>query len=99
MVTFKHSTLGTLRGVSPTPNVVQYRCIPYASIPARFKHSQLIDHIGDFDATQYGYHSIHHAYLVRSVLKWSDSWRIKGGDGVVNVGRSALRWLKWNLSV
>jgi carboxylesterase type B len=53
--TFKHSALGTIKGVSPIPKVVQYRCIPFASIPARFKHSKLIDHVGDFDATKYGY--------------------------------------------
>jgi hypothetical protein len=52
--TFKHSSLGTIHGVNPIPNVVQYRCIPFATIPARFKHSQLIDHVGEYDATKYG---------------------------------------------
>jgi hypothetical protein len=50
--TFKHST-GTLKGLQLQENVVQYRCIPYASIPARFKHSKLID-LGNFDATKLG---------------------------------------------
>lgn len=52
--TFKHST-GTLKGLQLQRNVVQYRCIPYASIPARFKHSKLIDDLGNFDATKLGY--------------------------------------------
>jgi hypothetical protein len=52
--TFKHS-IGTLTGLRLQENVVQYRCIPYASIPARFKHSKLIDHVGNFDATKLGY--------------------------------------------
>ena len=53
--TFKHSTLGTFHGVKAGEGVVQYRCIPFARIPARFQHSQLIDHVGDFDATKYGF--------------------------------------------
>jgi hypothetical protein len=52
--TFKHS-IGTLTGLQLQENVVQYRCIPFASIPARFKHSKLIDNVGNFDATKSGY--------------------------------------------
>jgi hypothetical protein len=52
---FKHSSLGDFYGITPIPNVVQYRCIPFASIPARFKHSELIDYLGEFDATTFGY--------------------------------------------
>jgi hypothetical protein len=52
--TFKHASLGTFTGVNPIPEVVQYRSIPFASIPARFKHSQLIDNVGNYDATKIG---------------------------------------------
>jgi carboxylesterase type B len=46
--TFEHPQLGALRGrhvSQETPNVIDFRNIPYANVPTRFKPSVLLDHI------------------------------------------------------
>ncbi|PVH81523.1 alpha/beta-hydrolase [Cadophora sp. DSE1049] len=59
--TFIHPLLGPLTGLSGlphTPNTTQFRSVPFASIPSRFKQSVLLDHIpsssGSRNLTQYG---------------------------------------------
>lgn len=41
--TFTHLSLGSLTGVIRSPSVVQFRNLPYAQIPARFRQSRLIN--------------------------------------------------------
>lgn len=52
--TYSHPTLGPLTGrltnlpiISPTAETVQFRSIPFATIPARFKLAHLLDTIPD----------------------------------------------------
>jgi carboxylesterase type B len=56
--TFTHPELGAITGLagSPsTPNVVHFRSIPFASFPARFRQSVLLDHIPSSRTfTEYG---------------------------------------------
>lgn len=41
--TFHHVELGPMTGLVTPDNVVKFRAVPYASIPARFKQSILLD--------------------------------------------------------
>jgi hypothetical protein len=41
--TFHHPDLGSLIGIIQPDDVVQFRAVPYATIPARFKRSVLLD--------------------------------------------------------
>jgi hypothetical protein len=43
--TFDHAELGPMTGLITPQNVVQFRAIPYATIPARFKRSILLESI------------------------------------------------------
>ncbi|KAF2660803.1 alpha/beta-hydrolase [Lophiostoma macrostomum CBS 122681] len=43
--TFDHPDLGKLTGVVSPESVVQFRAIPYATIPGRFKRSVLLDNL------------------------------------------------------
>jgi len=56
--TFTHPKLGTITGLAGSPsttNVVHFRSIPFASIPARFRQSVLLDHIPSSRTfTEYG---------------------------------------------
>jgi carboxylesterase type B len=57
--TFTHPLLGTLTGLtSPsTLHTIHFRSIPFALIPARFRHSTLLNHIPSShnrDFTKYG---------------------------------------------
>ena len=40
---FPHATLGSLTGITRTASVVQFRSIPYARIPMRFRQSVAVD--------------------------------------------------------
>ncbi|KAH7403893.1 Alpha/Beta hydrolase protein, partial [Cadophora sp. MPI-SDFR-AT-0126] len=40
---FPHALLGSLTGITRTPSVVQFRSIPYARIPMRFRQSVAVD--------------------------------------------------------
>ncbi|PVH68239.1 alpha/beta-hydrolase [Cadophora sp. DSE1049] len=40
---FSHATLGPLVGITRTPSVVQFRSIPYARLPMRFRQSVPVD--------------------------------------------------------
>lgn len=53
--TYKHS-LGELTGILRAPDVVQFRGIPYARIPSRFRQSIIADSFGavKYDATKLG---------------------------------------------
>ncbi|RAR10733.1 alpha/beta-hydrolase [Stemphylium lycopersici] len=54
--TFNHAQLGPMTGVIAPDNVVQFRAIKYATIPARFKASILAETLsGKEDFTQHGY--------------------------------------------
>ncbi|KAJ4987018.1 carboxylesterase [Stagonosporopsis vannaccii] len=55
--TFHHPELGYLTGLIQPDNVVQFRAIPYATIPGRFKRSILLNHLpaGNHDYTAHGY--------------------------------------------
>ncbi|KAH7110545.1 Alpha/Beta hydrolase protein [Dendryphion nanum] len=55
--TFTHPQLGQLTGVSSPHNVIQFRAIPYATIPARFERSSLLHDIShtDHNFTKPGY--------------------------------------------
>lgn len=54
---FHHAKLGSMTGLVTPDNVVQFRAIPYATIPARFKKSILLNHLPDQhkDYTAHGY--------------------------------------------
>ncbi|KAF2845240.1 alpha/beta-hydrolase [Plenodomus tracheiphilus IPT5] len=41
--TFRHRELGSLEGLISPTNVVQFRAVPYARIPARFQRSVIVD--------------------------------------------------------
>lgn len=53
---FNHNQLGDLVGLPRGNDVVQFRGIPFASIPARFRQSVMVHGlpIQPFDATQSG---------------------------------------------
>ncbi|KAF3048341.1 hypothetical protein E8E12_011706 [Didymella heteroderae] len=55
--TFDHPELGSLTGIIQPHNVVQFRAVPYATVPARFKRSILLNklpaHKTNF--TEHGY--------------------------------------------
>ncbi|KAF2633495.1 alpha/beta-hydrolase [Macroventuria anomochaeta] len=55
--TFHHPELGPLTGLVQPDNVVQFRAVPYASIPARFKRSILLESLlqGENNHTEYGH--------------------------------------------
>ncbi|KAL1794431.1 hypothetical protein ACET3X_007852 [Alternaria dauci] len=54
--TFHHADLGPMTGVITPSNVVQFRAVPYATIPARFKQSMLAETLGGKDDfTKHGY--------------------------------------------
>jgi hypothetical protein len=57
--TFNHPELGSMTGIITTenPNVVQFKAIPYATLPARFKQSILLESLDSTsrDFTQPGY--------------------------------------------
>ncbi|KAF8427701.1 Alpha/Beta hydrolase protein [Tirmania nivea] len=46
--------LGRITGAVIDGTVVQYRGIPYATIPGRFKNPLMKGYLGDFDATKWG---------------------------------------------
>jgi carboxylesterase type B len=53
---FSHPTLGSLIGIARTPSVVQFRSIPYARLPVRFRQSVAIDELQSHerDCTKFG---------------------------------------------
>jgi len=54
--TFHHADLGPMTGIVTPDNVVQFRAVPYATIPARFKQSVLSETLaGKKDFTEHGY--------------------------------------------
>ena len=58
--TFTHPTLGPLTGLISPDNVVHFRGIPYATIPARFKRAEMVTDLrkwgnGEGDFTRAGY--------------------------------------------
>jgi DNA-binding sugar fermentation-stimulating protein len=54
--TFHHANLGRMTGIITPNNVIQFRAVPYATIPARFKQSVLSDTLaGQDDFTKHGY--------------------------------------------
>jgi carboxylesterase type B len=61
--TFHHPTLGAITGIQrpETPDVVEFRAIPYATLPGRFKHSILREHLTgtSTDFSQQGYAAPH----------------------------------------
>lgn len=58
--TFHHPDLGPMTGILSPDNVVQFRAVPYATIPARFKQSILLDSVFQHskDFTKHGYVSV-----------------------------------------
>jgi len=54
---FQHDSLGKIKGIARGDQILQFRGIPYASIPARFRQSKLVQQLPQqpFDATQPGY--------------------------------------------
>jgi carboxylesterase type B len=55
-VTVSHSSLGTITGRRVRQNVLQFRSIPFATIPARFRQSLLSTELGaERDFTEFGY--------------------------------------------
>jgi hypothetical protein len=54
--TFNHLDLGPMTGVVSPDDVVQFRAIPYATIPGRFRRSVLLDNISatSRDFTRFG---------------------------------------------
>lgn len=52
-----HDSLGEIKGITRGEHIVQFRGIAYASIPARFRQSELVEQLPQvpFDATQPGY--------------------------------------------
>lgn len=47
IVTFHHADLGSMTGLITPDNVVQFRGIPFATVPARFKQSILLHTLSD----------------------------------------------------
>ena len=47
VLTFHHAVLGDMTGVITPDAVVQFRAVPYATIPARFKQSILLESLED----------------------------------------------------
>ncbi len=41
--TYNHPKLGLVTGAIRTPSVIQFRNVPYARIPARFRQSEVVD--------------------------------------------------------
>lgn len=56
-ITVAHDSLGSLTGRRVRSNIIQFRSIPYASFPARFRQSHLVTELDDDarDFTEYGY--------------------------------------------
>jgi carboxylesterase type B len=55
-VTVSHESLGTITGRRVRSNVLQFRSIPFATIPGRFRQSVLVTDLGsERDFTEYGY--------------------------------------------
>jgi len=53
--TYKHPTLGSLTGLLKTPSIIQYRSIPFATIPGRFRQAVQLNDLGsNRDFTDYG---------------------------------------------
>jgi hypothetical protein len=54
--TFQHKKLGGIVGLTRGSDIVQFRGIPYAQIPARFRQSSLRTHLPSqpFDARKPG---------------------------------------------
>ena len=55
--TFRHETLGEVTGLARGNDIVQFRGIPFATIPGRFRQSSLATSLpsSPFDATEPGY--------------------------------------------
>jgi hypothetical protein len=56
LFTFTHGALGDIKGRQRHGDIVQFRGLPFASIPARFRQSVLKEHLPNqpFDATNPG---------------------------------------------
>jgi carboxylesterase type B len=53
-ITAKVGSYGTVKGFT-SGNVAEFRGLPYARIPARFRRAELVKSVsGEFDATKYG---------------------------------------------
>ena len=76
--TFVHAQLGKIRGCRVTYDLVQYRSLPYACVPRRFAHSELLDYLPDadgensrYDATEYGPCSIQSLASIDVDVRWN----------------------------
>lgn len=55
-VTVSHPSLGRLSGRRIRSSVLQFRSVPFATIPGRFRQSVLVKNLGDErDFTEYGF--------------------------------------------
>ena len=59
-----------MTGIITPDDVVQFRAVPYATHPARFKQSVLLDNINGTsrDFTQHGYLSLELAVFISTLL-------------------------------
>lgn len=54
--TFEHPELDSMTGIVTPDDVVQFRAVPYASVPARFKQSVILNSLleSNGDYTKHG---------------------------------------------
>ena len=76
---FHHSQLYRIRGSRVTPDLIQFRSLPYARVPRRFGRATFLDHLPQattnetacYDATEYGPCSIQPHDSIATDLRWN----------------------------
>lgn len=76
---FYHSQLYSIRGSRVTPDLIQFRSLPYARVPCRFARAAFLDHLPQattdetacYDATEYGPCSIQPQDSIATDLRWN----------------------------
>lgn len=72
-----HPILGVIAGKQISPGLVQFRSIPYATIPQRFARGQLLKALPSekgsdcYDASEYGPCSIQQSDYIEQDIKWN----------------------------
>lgn len=75
---YKHPYLGSMEGCRVTPDLVQFRSLPYARVPRRFARSVLLDRLPQvagrascYDATGYGPCSVQPRDSITTDVLWN----------------------------
>lgn len=77
--TYEHPRLGSITGCRVTPDLVQFRSLPYAQIPRRFARSLILNHLprstrqeaGFYDAREYGPCSVQPRDSIATDILWN----------------------------